>query len=108
MEEGVLGPSATRLVEFLPRCLDSEARRYNTAIKRLSERDREILFTDYVAAGRSKTKAHLLGIAPRTYFRRRDVAHVHLLGTLEAPGAVHNNGSIAVPQNYNEIALSRP
>ncbi len=106
IEDGALGASASRFMQFFPECLDADALKYNVAIKRLSERDREILFIDYAVIGKSKIKAARIGIAPRTYFDRRDQAQLHLMGVLAADNP-HKIGQISAAQNYNELALCR-
>lgn len=79
IEEGSLGASSSRFMRHFPECLDPEALRFNNAIKFLIEKDREILFIDYVVIGKGKVKADRMGIPRRTYYDRRDSAHVRLV-----------------------------
>ena len=108
IEEGALGASSSRFMQFFPECLDSDALKYNTAIKQLSERDREILFVDYVVIGKSKVKASRMGIARQTYFQRRDSAHTRLAQVLHLKQDMDKKAGFSPLQNYNEVALCVP
>jgi hypothetical protein len=85
IEEGALGASASRFMQHFPECIDAEALKFNNAIKRLGEKEREILFIDYVVIGKGKVKAVRMGIARSTYFDRRDDAHKALSAELGKP-----------------------
>ncbi len=108
IEEGALGASAVRFMQHFPECLDADALRYNNAIKRLVERDREILFVDYVVVGKSKVKAARIGIPRSTYFDRRDAAHTRLASSLQRRATPDKIATFSPGQNYNEVALCVP
>jgi hypothetical protein len=74
-EEGVLGASATRLVQSYSEVLTGEALETACAIKVLDEESREVLFVHYVVIGKGKTKAYRLGISRDTYYERLHRAH---------------------------------
>lgn len=105
IEEGSLGASAHRFMQYFPECLDAEALKTNNAIKTLDERDREILFVDYVVIGKGKVKAARMGIARRTYFDRRDDAHSHLSSAFHKIGKPHSLGQNSAAQNDTALFM---
>ncbi len=107
MEEGLLGASASRLIQFFPECMDAEALKYNNAIKTLGERDRETLVICYVVIGKLKVKAHRLGIDESTLFQRRNTAQAHLSQAIHRV-ATEKKAPKTRQSNYNEVALCVP
>lgn len=99
IEEGSLGASANRFMQFFPECLDSEALRFNNAIKSLHALHRESLFIDYVVIGKSKVKACRMGISRSTYFDRRDRAHTHLASAFHRIDKLDKIGEISPIRN---------
>lgn len=95
IEEGSLGASAGKFMQYFPECMDAEAVKFNNAIKTLDEKDREILFVEYVVIGKGKTKAARMGIHRNTYFDRRDAAQGRLSSAFQRINAstVQNTGN---------------
>ncbi len=108
IEEGALGASSSRFMQHFPECLDADAIATNNAIKTLSEADREVLFLDYCVIGKAKVKAARMGVERRTYYDRRDAAHVRLSHALYLlANDPHKMTPKCAGHEYNELALSR-
>jgi hypothetical protein len=75
IEEGALGASVGRFVQHHPECLGEEALQLNNAIKRLGERDREILFVIYIVREKGKITMARYSLSRTAYYDWVDEVH---------------------------------
>lgn len=82
IEEGALGASAGRFVQHHPECLGPEELQMNNAIKRLGERDRELLFIMYVVREKAKTTMSRYSLSRTAYYDWVDEIHKRISASL--------------------------
>jgi hypothetical protein len=75
IDEGVVGASSAKFMQFFPEHLTSDALAVNRVVQALAEGDRAMFFVHYIVIGKGKTKAHRMGVPVRTYYDHLDRAH---------------------------------
>lgn len=84
IKEGILGAAFGRFMQNYPECLNEEALKTNNAIKRLDERDREILFIVYVTREKSKVTMARYSLLRTAYYDWIDEVHKRLSASLNS------------------------
>lgn len=84
IEEGALGAATGRFVQHHPECLGPEELQLNNAIRRLSEKDREILFVIYVARVKGKVVMAAYSLSRTAYYDWVDEVHKRVSSSLNS------------------------
>lgn len=84
IEEGALGAATGRFVQHHPECLGQEELQLNNAIRRLSEKDREILFVIYVVRIKSKVVMANYSLSRTSYYDWVDEVHKRISASLNS------------------------
>ena len=84
IEEGALGAATGRFVQHHPECLGEEELQINNAIKRLDEKDREILFIIYVVREKSKVTMSRYSLSRTAFYDRVDGVHKRISSSLNS------------------------
>ena len=84
IEEGVVGAGCTRFVQHHPECLGPEQLQINNAVKRLEEKDREVLMLMYVLRERAKVSMARYSLSRTAYYDWVDNIHKRLSCSLNA------------------------
>jgi hypothetical protein len=82
IEEGALGAATGRFVQHHPECLGPEEIQLNNAIRRLGERDREILFIVYVVREKGKLTMSRYSLSRTAYYDWIDEVHKRISSSL--------------------------
>lgn len=82
IEEGALGAATGRFVQHHPECLAPEELQLNNAIKRLGERDREVLFVIYVVREKGKATMARYSLSRTAYYDWVDEVHKRVSSSL--------------------------
>jgi hypothetical protein len=82
IKEGIVGSATSRFIQYHPECLGEEELVTNNAVKRLAERDRELLFIVYVVAERPKMIMRFYSIERTPYYDWIDNVHKRLSESL--------------------------
>lgn len=90
IREGILGASFGQLSQHFPECLSEEALKINNAIKRLTEKDREILFIIYVVGEKSKLTMRRYSLERTAYYDLVDAVHKRINTALYLVETEHN------------------
>jgi hypothetical protein len=84
IEEGALGAATGRFVQHHPECLGPEELQINNAIKRLDEKDREILFVVYVVREKGKLTMGRYSLSRTAYYDWIDEVHKRVSSSLNS------------------------
>lgn len=84
IEEGALGAATGRFVQHHPECLGPEEVQLNNAIRRLGERDREVLFVIYVVRVKSKIAMAHYSLSRTSYYDWVDEVHKRISSSLNS------------------------
>lgn len=82
IEEGILGASAGRFVQHFPEFMPPECQQINNAVKRLVERDREVLFRMYVVKDKAKVLMAEFSMSRNAFYDFVDGIHKRLSASL--------------------------
>lgn len=91
IREGILGAASGRFAQHFPECLGEEEIKTNNAIKRLTEKDRELLFLVYVVREKGKSTIHRYDLSRTSYYDWIDQVHKLLSASLYSAHSEQNS-----------------